>query len=378
MQPQSEGTRVALSPAIVGAVLAVTALGGTLVFGSSLSHLTATPALYGDDYQLDFGTGQPDPTLLRTLQNDPAIVDISQGYDADVSINGRPVTALAAEPIRGRLLVSTVVGHVPFSHQIGLGATTMRQVGAHVGSDVRVTVSLSSQRKRTVLFRVVSQVALPVLDGGISLGSGAVFSTQGYEDAACPPGPGEATCRSTIERGGSIGILASVLPGPRGHAAMRHYLAAYPSLVETAVPPTSLVNFGEALNFPFIVAGIVGALGAATLIHLLMVSAARRHREFALLRVLGFVNRQIICTVAWQATTVTLIGTLIGVPLGTVLGRTVWNVFATRLGVVPVAVVNIPVMVTLVIGILIVANLLAIVPAFAARQIDAGGSLRAP
>jgi FtsX-like permease family len=377
LQARADGGRVAVSPAIVGAVLAVVALCGTVVFGSSLSHLTATPALYGDRYQLDFGTGQPDPSLLRTLGHDPAISNISEGSGTEVTINGTTVGALVVTAIRGPLLVSIASGHLPRLHQIGLGATTMRQIGAHVGSVVRVSFS-SSRQKRTVPLRVVSQVALPILDGGTSLGTGAVFSIKGYEGAACPPGPSDASCRARFERGGGIGILAAAVPGQRGRADVTHYLNAYPSIAEPAVPPTSLVNFGEAVNFPFIVAGIVTVFGAATLMHLLIISVSRRRRELALLRVLGFVNRQIAFTVAWQAMVIALIGAVVGVPLGIVLGRTIWLAFAGRLGVVPVAIVDIPVLTALVICILLVANLLAVVPAVAARHIEPGQSLRAP
>ena len=38
---------------LLGTVLAVVALCGTAVFGASLSHLTATPRLYGDPFQLN-------------------------------------------------------------------------------------------------------------------------------------------------------------------------------------------------------------------------------------------------------------------------------------------------------------------------------------
>ena len=41
----------------------------------------------------------------------------------------------------------------------------------------------------------------------------------------------------------------------------------------------------------------------------------------------------------WQATTVALVGIMFGVPLGIVVGRVVWQAFATNLGAVPVAVV---------------------------------------
>ena len=42
-----------VATALLGAVLAVTALCATAVFGSSLAHLDATPALFGDTYQVD-------------------------------------------------------------------------------------------------------------------------------------------------------------------------------------------------------------------------------------------------------------------------------------------------------------------------------------
>ena len=51
---KSGGSPVPVRSALLGTVLAVTALCGTTVFGASLSHLTATPRLYGDDFQLNF------------------------------------------------------------------------------------------------------------------------------------------------------------------------------------------------------------------------------------------------------------------------------------------------------------------------------------
>ena len=55
---------VPVGTALFGTALAVLALCATAVFGASLSHLTATPALYGEDYQVMFvnngQTGQPD------------------------------------------------------------------------------------------------------------------------------------------------------------------------------------------------------------------------------------------------------------------------------------------------------------------------------
>jgi hypothetical protein len=233
---------------------------------------------------------------------------------------------------------------------------------------VEITVSPPTGRKRTVPFRVVAQVSLPTLGGGVHLGTGAVFSTRGYQAAACPPDPGQGTCQRDLMEAGSNGLLASVVPGSQGKRDITHYLDAYSSIVSPAVAPTSLVNFGEAVNFPLVVGGIVAVFGAATLIHLLTVSVTRRRREFGLLKVLGFVNRQIVMSVAWQATTVAAVGLLAGIPAGVITGRVVWLAFAAHLGVVPVAVIPAALVGGLAVGVIAIANLLAVAPAVAARN----------
>jgi hypothetical protein len=377
LQRRSEGVSVPVGPAILGAMLAVAVLAATVVFGASLSHLTASPALYGNDFALNFSPGQPDPALLSHLQHDPAISRITQGYAEDVLVNGVPVGAVAGEAVQGPLLISTIAGRLPAGGQVALGETTMRQVGAHVGSEVEITVSSPTGRKRTVPFRVVSQVSLPTLGGGVNLGTGAVFSIRGYQAAVCPPGAGREKCQRDLLRAGSYGVLASVVPSTQGKTAITHYLNAYPSIASPAVAPTSLVNFGEAVNFPVVVGGIVATFGAATLLHLLMASVTRRRREFCLLKVLGFVNRQIMMSVAWQATTVAVVGLIAGIPVGLIAGRVAWLAFAAHLGVVPVAVIPLATIGTLAVGIAAAAILLAIAPAAAARNTKPARLLRA-
>src|ERR1019366_4865249 len=108
---------------------------------------------------------------------------------------------ISGTDIRGRLLFSTVNGHLPNGDgQIGLGVTTMRQVGAHVGSDVRVTVTSHSGAKRTVSYRVVSQNSFPEYGGFVSLGIGALLTTAALERAFCAPGPQLAECRQKTEK----------------------------------------------------------------------------------------------------------------------------------------------------------------------------------
>ena len=174
------------------------------------------------------------------------------------------------------------------------------------------------------------------------------------------------------------GILASFVAGPRGQAAINHYLNAYVSIATHPTTPISLINFGEAVNFPLIFGAMLALFGAATLAHLLVVSVSRRRREIGLLKVLGFVNGQVTSAVAWQATTVALVGIIVGVPLGVVLGRVIWDAFTDNLGAVPVSVVSTLVLGGLAVGVLVVANLIAVAPAVLARRSKPGDLMREP
>jgi ABC-type antimicrobial peptide transport system permease subunit len=155
-----------------------------------------------------------------------------------------------------------------------------------------------------------------------------------------------------------------------------HYLDDNPSITALPITPSSLINFGEAVNFPLILGGILAVFGAATLAHLMVVSVSRRRREIGLLKVLGFVNRQVVASVGWQATTVAVVGIIIGVPLGVVAGRATWILFSSHVGVVPVAVVPVGLLGLLVVGVLVAANLLAIGPALVATRSKPGRLLR--
>ncbi len=366
---------VPVGTALLGTVLAVLALCATTVFGASLSHLTATPKLYGDPFQLNFQPGSLAPALVSSLDHNRAVTAITKyAGGGELAVNNVLVGGIPATSIRGPLLFSTVDGHPPNGPgQIGLGATTMRSVGAHLGSVVQVKI-----RNRTTEFRVVSQVSFPVIAGGIvGLGTGALITIDGLYDAFCPPGPGHPACVEQVKKQGNAGILVSVVPGPRGQAVINHYLNEYSSAT-LRVTPTSLVNFGEAVNFPLIFGVMLAVFGAATLSHLLVVSVSRRRREIGLLKVLGFMNGQVVSAVAWQATTVALVGIVIGVPLGVVTGRAVWEAFTDTLGAVPVSVVPIFVLGALVAGVLIVANLIAVAPALMARRSKPGDLMRAP
>jgi ABC-type lipoprotein release transport system permease subunit len=370
---------VPVGTALFGSVLAVAALCATVVFADSLTHLTSTPVLYGSNYQLSFSTsngGPGNPTSwVSSLERDRSISAIMLAATPEVSIKGHDVLAFVGKAVRGPLLLSTVDGRLPTGdHDMTLGATTLHQVGAHVGSVLEVTLQLPTGGTRSVPFHVVGTASFPS-DAGGGLGTGSAFTLAGYLDAACPLGRAEAECRQAFTANQNFLVLAKATSGPKGQAAIARYVTQDRATRPTI--PTSLVNFGEAVNFPLILGFVLAVFGVATLLHLLVVSVVRRRREMGLLKAIGFVNRQVGATVLWQASTVALVGVVIGIPLGIVVGRVVWNAFATNLGAVPVAAVPVLAIAVVAIAVFVVANALAVLPALtAARRQSVGQLLR--
>ncbi len=76
------GASVPVGTALFGTIIAVTALCATAVFGASLSHLTATPVLYGQDYQITFAGLQTNPTKqLAAVEHDHAVTGDHGRYE---------------------------------------------------------------------------------------------------------------------------------------------------------------------------------------------------------------------------------------------------------------------------------------------------------
>ena len=92
--------------------------------------------------------------------------------------------------------------------------------------------------------------------------------------------------------------------------------------------PAEIVNYKTiGLTPTLLVSGLV--LGAVAALALTLVASVRqRRRDLALLKTIGFVRRQLAAAVAWQATVAALVGIVVGIPLGIVVGRWLWDLFA--------------------------------------------------
>jgi ABC-type lipoprotein release transport system permease subunit len=372
---------VPVATALVGATVAVMALVATTVFGASLTHLVKTPPLYGQNWQLDMG-GMTTPqlhTALATFDSNKNVTKVTYGFAGKyVKIGTVTVEGVFVNVAKGPMAFSLVNGRYPKGDdQMLLGATTMSQAHLHVGSWVSVSLVNSSGKEEARTLQVVGTVTLPPTFSIGGLGVGAVLPLGAALDIACLGSPSQAACHQKLLTSTSgWGMAVGIAPDPAGRDALARFERQFSQHVDELNVPVNLVNFGQAVDFPLLLGVTLALFGAATLAHLLFVSVARRRRQVALLKVLGFVRRQVLAATCWQALTVVAIGLVIGVPSGIAVGEAVWRTFASHLGAVPVAVVPVE-LVAIVCAVIVVGGVaLALLPALLAVRVQPAEALR--
>lgn len=372
---------VPVTTALVGAAVAVTALVATTVFGASLTNLLTTPRLYGQNWQLDMGNmtrPQVQQVLVATV-HDFQVTKVTWGFSGKyVRVGKIAVEAVFVTVAKGPMAFSLVDGHYPQGDgQIVLGATTLAQTRLHVGSRVPVAIVNRTGKSLSRTMEVVGVVSLPPTFSIGGLGVGAIMPIHAAEVTVCPSGPIQKACiHKLIAHTSGWGMAVGIATGKAGHATLLRLERRFAQHVNVLNVPTNLVNFGQAVDFPLLLGVTLALFGAATLAHLLFVSVARRRRQVALLKVLGFVRRQVLAATCWQALTVVAIGLVIGVPSGIAVGKAVWRTFASHLGAVPVAVVPVA-LVTIICAVIVVGGVaLALLPALLAVRVKPAEALR--
>jgi predicted lysophospholipase L1 biosynthesis ABC-type transport system permease subunit len=141
--------------------------------------------------------------------------------------------------------------------------------------------------------------------------------------------------------------------------------------------PAEIINYRSLGATPALLGGAL-AVGAASAFGLTLISSVRRRRrDVALLKTLGFTRRQLASVVAWQSSVAVAIGVVVGVPLGIVFGRWLWDLFAHDIDVVPSSTVPVLSIVLIALAALVLANLVAAVPGFIAARTKTASLLRA-
>jgi len=371
-------------PSISGTVTALIVLVGSLVFGASLSNLVSHPALYGWtwDRELLAGSGYgniPLPQARLLLGHDPDIAAWSGAYFDSAQINGHSVPVIAMTS--ARVGPPILAGHaVAGPAQIVLGPQTLALVGGHIGGTVRVF-----NGKTMLIMRVAGTATMPAIGVGhgihSSLGGGAVLP------ASALPQEARASGISNRALQGPNTILVRFRPQVDHAAATRRLEAIGGRLsgirsvqgiqVLPVQRPAEIVNYRTMGTAPLVLAGMLAAGALVALALTLAASVRRLSRDFALLKTLGLVRRQVVAVVIWQASIPISIGTLAGIPLGIAAGRFLWTRFASELYVVPQPAIPMMTVAAVALSTLTLAILTAVVPGWRAARTSVASALRA-
>jgi ABC-type antimicrobial peptide transport system permease subunit len=154
------------------------------------------------------------------------------------------------------------------------------------------------------------------------------------------------------------GIAVRFASGVDKAKAIQHLQATAGRETPDIMPPdvpVELSNLRNIRTLPVVLALFLGLLAVAALSHVLVTSARRRRRDFAVLRAMGLSRRATRLVLNSQATAIGLFGLLLGIPLGLAIGRTGWRLVTDR---VPLA--NVPPLALLAIAVLIPATVLIV------------------
>jgi hypothetical protein len=383
---------------LFAAVLAVVMVVATLTFATSLNTLVSHPRLYGWNWSYAlYPVNAVPPQALHLLSHDPLVAGWAGLDYTDAQIDGQAVPIILGRP-GAKVAPPILSGHgLDGKNQIVLGAATLSRLHKHVGDTVSLSYETAKDAPEYIpptRLVIVGTATFPAVgyDSFVaehtSMGTGALVST-GIQ----PPALQRAAHGPDPNLNGPELVVVRLRPGisaTAGRADMQR-IARAANKVFAADPhgagndvsvlgtlrPAQIVNYHTVGSTPVILAvglaaGAIVALGLT-----LAASVRRRRRDLALLKTLGFTQRQLAAAVAWQATVIAAIGVILGVPLGIVLGRQLWILFARNINAVPDPAVPVLSVLLVAIGALLFANLDAALPGLDAAHTPAALALRA-
>jgi ABC-type lipoprotein release transport system permease subunit len=267
----------------------------------------------------------------------------------------------AFTPIEGTEAVRPVItsGREPTrDHEIALGTLTMRDAGVEIGDEIELWPNVGDSPP--VRFEVVG-TTMVTDNWEPRVGAGGVLHPDGMALVA-PEASGAAVVR--------------VVEGDGHDEALARVRQAFPDQYMPVVLPASLQNAERIVGIPFVIGVITAALAAVTLTHALLMCVRRQRRELAVYKSLGFTRGQVVGAVTTEATLLGVVALAVGIPLGVIVARWGWRVFASGLGLAGEVTIPTAAVAGSVLGVLVVANLAAAVPGWRAGRIPAAEALR--
>ncbi|MGQ0433694.1 MAG: FtsX-like permease family protein [Microthrixaceae bacterium] len=353
------GTASAARAAIAGTATSVIAVVAIITFGSSLDALVSTPAMYGQDYDLSAWDGYnaiDDDEITETLLADDDVDRVSRTAVSGGTVDGRETELMGLDDLT--IGPSRTSGRDPAAtDEVLLGRRLARRLRLNLGDDVVVAVGGQTER-----YEVVGTGVVPA-----SGGDGAVFTLDGLRRVApeAPVGSQLVRLRDDAHLDAVVGRFNEVF-GCQADCELTP-----PS------PPTDIAYLDRVSSLPEWSAAAMVAVGVAMTIHALVLVARRSRRAVAVLRSIGATRRQAARCLFTQATVIVGVAVVVGLVLGLVAGRAVWQLFANELGVVPTPQPDLGATASAVTGLIALALVVASVPSWLTARRPPAVALRA-
>ena len=355
-------------PAIAGAVAAVVGIVGALGLVAGIDDALAERARSGQAWDLEVfipepGGAQPGlyqvEEVVRASRELAGLDKIVQEFRVPLEVGGAGTALYSLEPIRGDVTFALLRGRAPASSdEIALGPATASALALDVGDQVTVA------GRRGVRARVVGIALLPQTPH-TSFDQGGWMTPKGLRALATSAGGSETYVGLSFHGDADVEAARSSLA--RSLPAAEMYVTS---------TPQDVLLLKNVRTLPRMLALFLALLGIAAVGHVLVTAVRRRRHDIAVLRAVGFSPSQAAACIAWQATIVGIVGLAIGVPLGIVTGRLAWRWVADNTPLLYVGPIAIAAVLLIIPATLLIANMLAALPARRAALIRPASVLR--
>jgi hypothetical protein len=345
---------------IAAATLAIALVVGVVAFAAGLRNLFDHPKFYGWSWDVQLGDAFA-PALdddAAHIATDPGAAAVAVGTTARIDVAGRQVDLLAIESRKGSITPTIVAGRAAAApDEIALGTRTLRELHRSIGDEVDVTLG-----ETTSAYRIVGRAVFSDFAGAARLGDGAATTLTGVRRLQ-PDVPSDV-------------ILVRRTPNVAGAELLADVEARRGVNVYLPEKPADLAELDRIGGLPSVLAAALAGAAIAVVAAALVSSVLRRRRDLAVLKALGFSRRELSASVAWQSNAIAVIALLLGVPLGIVGGDLSWRWFAGQLGVPPHPAISGVGLAAVVEVTLVLANVVALIPARLAARTRAAALLR--
>jgi FtsX-like permease family len=352
---------------VIGLSLTMACLVGALTFATSLVRLVNQPARYGLNFDAMLGNSGADsiPDDLRSaIESDPDIGGLLLYAEGQARFGTATLRLIGMQPVKGEVAPPVLTGRLPASvDEIALGRLAASAMHTGVGGDLSLDGDGGTQQ-----FHVTGLVVVPSLGINDGIGQDALLTVDGLArlDPTAVVTTAVVKFRDSAPDGaferlaGLAGLSKEDAAGedPRGST------------------PSAIVNVARVRGIPFVLAALLAALAVLTVGHTMVTSVQKRRRDVTILRSMGADRGWIARAVHWQATAFTFLPLLIGIPLGLIIGRIVFRSFADSIGTVDDASLPLLLVSGVVAGLVVIANLIASVPARRADRVAPAVLLR--